>query len=234
MRRVLLLAAAILAASLLVTAAGEGAHAQGENPTLHARVGPGYTIGLTDESGERVTKLDPGTYDIEVEDQAIEHNFRLTGPGVTRQTPVEEMATQTWTVTFVDGVYTYFCVPHASQMRGTFTVGTPPSTTPPATNVVTPKSKLVLTSGPGYTITLKTGAGKTVKTMKTGTYSLTVRDRSSIHDAHVVAPGYNRQTTVPFVGTQTWKVPLKRVGVLRFYCDPHRAAGMRGSAKIVR
>jgi hypothetical protein len=121
------------------------------------------------------------------------------------------------------------------MMRGSFTVGaTPVPTPPPTTTVVTPKSKLVLTSGPKFVITLKTAAGKTVKKMKRGTYRMLVRDRSRFHNAHVKAPGFNRKTTVPFVGRQTWKVKLSRVGTLRFLCDPHASTGMRGSAKIVR
>jgi plastocyanin len=120
-------------------------------------------------------------------------------------------------------------------MKGSFSVGTA-SATPPSTggNVVTAKTRLVLTSGPGFSITLKTAAGKAVKTMKRGTYAVTVRDRSRIHNARVVAPGFNRATTVPFVGTQAWKVKLAKAGTLRFLCDPHASSGMKGSAKIVR
>ena len=70
--------------------------------------------------------------------------------------------------------------------------------------------------------------------MKLGTYTMTVRDRSRSHDAHVRAPGYERKTTVAFVGTQTWRVRLAKVGTLRFFCDPHASLGMRGSAKVVR
>lgn len=99
---------------------------------------------------------------------------------------------------------------------------------------VTAKTKLVLASGPAQVITLKTAAGKAVKTMKLGTYTVTVRDRGLDHNAHIVAPGYNRKTTLSFRGTQTWKVALKRAGTLRFLCDPHAAFGMRGTAKIVR
>jgi plastocyanin len=69
--------------------------------------------------------------------------------------------------------------------------------------------------------------------MKIGTYTVVARDRSRIHDARVIAPGYNRATTpLTFVGTQTWKVKLAKVGTLRFLCDPH-ALQMKGSAKIV-
>jgi plastocyanin len=61
-----------------------------------------------------------------------------------------------------------------------------------------------------------------------------VRDRSSVHDAHIIAPGFDRRTTVPFAGTKTWKMTLARIGKLRFLCDPHASQGMRGSAKITR
>jgi plastocyanin len=61
-----------------------------------------------------------------------------------------------------------------------------------------------------------------------------VRDRSRIHNAHVVAPGFDRKATFPFLGTQTWTIALKRTGTFRFLCDPHAVLGMRGSAKIVR
>ena len=70
--------------------------------------------------------------------------------------------------------------------------------------------------------------------MKRGTYTVTVRDRSRIHLAHVRAPGFDRTTTLPFQGTQRWRARLARTGTLRFLCDPHVLQGMRGSAKIVR
>lgn len=71
--------------------------------------------------------------------------------------------------------------------------------------------------------------------MKLGTYTVTVRDRGRDHNAHIVAPGYNRKTTpLGFRGTQTWKVALKKTGAFRFLCDSHAAEGMLGSAKIVR
>jgi hypothetical protein len=49
--------------------------------TLQASVGPGYAISLT-QNGTKVTHLDPGTYTINVNDQADIHNFDLFGPGV--------------------------------------------------------------------------------------------------------------------------------------------------------
>jgi plastocyanin len=230
-----------LAVGLAVAALGSsGAGAAPAQATmLHARVGPSFTISLSTEAGARVTKLDPGTYVLQVDDMSEEHNFHLKGLGVDRATEIGDVGTQQWTVTISDGTYTYVCDPHQGEMRGSFTVGDapaqqpPPSPTKPPSNAVTPKTKLALTSGPAYAITLKTAAGKAVRNMTTGTYTVTVRDRSKIHNAHLVGPGANRFTTVPYTGTRTWKVSLARAGTLQFLCDPHAKQGMRGAAKIV-
>ena len=227
-------ALAVLALAVVLLGAANGAASPAQAPTLRGEVGPGFEISLRNAQGARVTQLDPGTYVIRVEDQSEIHSFHLEGPGVDEQTGVEFTGTVEWTVTFGDGRYRYHCDPHPS-LAGAFTVGAPPSTPPPAGPApITAKTRLVLTSGPAQVITLRTAAGKAVRTMKLGTYSLTVRDRSPAHDAHVIAPGFNRKTTVAFVGTQRWKVKLAKVGTLRFLCDPHASAGMRGSAKIVR
>jgi plastocyanin len=227
MRRLVLLAAGALVVGLLASSGSSAAPTQ--QLKLVGTVGPDFNISLVDAQGARVTKLEPGTYEIEVTDRSDFHNFHLQGPGVNETTGVEFTGETTWQVTFKEGVYTFLCDVHPTSMRGTFTVGAPPSTpTAPAA-----RKKLVLTSGPGYTITLKTAAGKAVRSLKLGSYTVVVHDRSSIHDAHIVAPGYNRRTTVPFVGTQTWKMKLAKTGTLRFLCDPHASQGMRGSARIV-
>jgi plastocyanin len=69
-----------------------------------------------------------------------------------------------------------------------------------------------------------------VKRLKAGRYDVTVRDRSSSHDFHLVGPGVNRKTGVAFKGTVTWKVTLRK-GTLRYLCDPH-AKVMRGSVTV--
>ncbi|MGH3064700.1 MAG: plastocyanin/azurin family copper-binding protein [Gaiellaceae bacterium] len=239
MPRVLVFAGALAVAALL--GATDGSAAQSQNVKLFGTVGPGFFITLKDQQGNRVTNLDPGTYDIEVKDLSEEHNFHLTGSGIDRLTPVGAESTESWTVTLTDGTYRYFCDPHSTTMRGSFTVGAvqpPPSPPPPTTSTpppVTAKTKLVLTSGPGFVITLKTAKGKAVKRMKRGTYRMVVRDRGRTHNAHVIAPGFNRKTRpLTYTGTQTWKVKLGKTGTLRFLCDPHARRGMKGSAKIVR
>ncbi len=236
MRRVLALTAALVAAALLGATGGAAAPAQ--TTKLFGTVGPGFFIILKDAQGSRVTNLDPGTYDVQVEDLSEEHNFHLFGERVDRLTSVGGMGTESWTVTLTDGTYRYQCDPHSATMRGSFTVGAvpppPPPTPPPPPSTVTAKTKLALTSGPGFTIKLKTAAGKTFKSMKRGVYTVVVRDRSRIHNAHVVAPRFNRKTDpLTYTGTQTWKVKLGKVGTLRFLCDPHALTGMKGSAKIV-
>ena len=223
MRRALA-AGLVTAVALALAGAAGGAP---ESPTLHAKVGPGFSIALADDQGNRITQLDPGTYEIEVEDEADAHSFHLRGQGVDRHTDIVGTGKESWTVTFVEGVYTYFCDAHPTSMKASFTAGSSPSPTTPAAPV-----KLGLTVGPGPTITLKTGAGAAVTSLKRATYAITVRDRSSAHNAHLLAPGgINRKTGVAFVGIQLWKVKLAKSGTLSYFCDPHRAR-MRGSAKI--
>jgi len=116
--------------------------------TLQATVGPGYSINLT-QNGVKVTHLDPGTYTIDVNDQADIHNFDLFGPGVKESTGIDTIGTTTWTVTFTDGTYNYNCDAHPASMNGKFTVGTVQTTTtttttlpPPAAVKVKAKAKV--------------------------------------------------------------------------------------------
>jgi plastocyanin len=218
----LALLAALAALFLPATAAGG-------NTQLFASVGPGFTISLMDADAYRVTQLSPGTYDIVIDDQADEHSFHLKGPGIDRYTDVSFVGTATWTVTLTDGSYTFFCDPHASSLRGTFKVGTGDSgSTPPATTTKPSATKLTGTVGPGFRISLTDSKGKPVKTLKAGTYAVTVRDRSASHSFRLLGTG--KATTVPFVGTMRWTVKLKK-GTLAFFCEPHHDT-MRGSVRV--
>ena len=78
----------------------------------------------------------------------------------------------------------------------------------------TRNNTLIGTDGPGFTITMSK------KTVKAGTYVITIHDRSSIHDFHLTGPGVNKVTSVPAVGTKKWTVKLKK-GTYHFVCDPH-------------
>jgi hypothetical protein len=89
--------------------------------TLVATDGPGFTITLT-KGGTKVRSLAAGTYTIKVQDKSNIHNFHLTGPGVNKKTSVAAVATFTWKVTLKKGTYKYICDPHATIMKGSFTV----------------------------------------------------------------------------------------------------------------
>ena len=90
--------------------------------------------------------------------------------------------------------------------------------------------KLSGVSGPGFTITLKNGT-KAVKTLTAGSYTIVVADKSSIHNFHLIGPGVNKTTTIPFTGTKTWTVKLKP-GTYTYQCDIHASSGMKGSFKV--
>ena len=80
------------------------------------------------------------------------------------------------------------------------------------------------TVGPGYTIKL-TQNGKAVKTLKAGSYTLVVHDKANVHNFVVEGPGVERDvTTVPFVGTKTVTVKLRKGGKYKFYCRPHESS----------
>ena len=75
-----------------------------------------FTITLTDSSGEQVTSLPAGEYQVEVTDLASIHNFHLAGPGVDETTTVPGTGEVTWTVTLEPGSYTFICDPHPDMV----------------------------------------------------------------------------------------------------------------------
>jgi len=85
--------------------------------------------------------------------------------------------------------------------------------------------------GPGFTIEVKQG-NKDVKSLKAGTYTLKVEDKSSIHNFHLTGPGLSKVvTSVSFSGEKTVTVKLKK-GTYTYQCDPHAASGMKGTFKV--
>ena len=113
MKFVLVIAA--LAAAFAVPVATAG------GSTLNGTVGPGFTITLT-QGGKKVTSVKAGTYVFKIADKSTIHNFHLTGPGVNKKTSVATQGTSTWKLTLKKGTYKYVCDPHASLMKGSFTV----------------------------------------------------------------------------------------------------------------
>lgn len=93
-------------------------------------------------------------------------------------------------------------------------------------------TRLTGTVGPGFTISLKK-SGKKVTTLKAGKYTITVTDKSSIHNFHLKGPGVNKViTSTPFKGTKTATVTLK-MGRYTYVCDPHRTIpSMKGSFRV--
>jgi plastocyanin len=97
-------------------------------------------------------------------------------------------------------------------------------------NAAAATPKLTGEVGPGFSIELKQGS-KDVKKLKAGTYTIKVEDKASIHNFHLTGPGVNKSTSVSFTGETTWKVKLKK-GTYTYQCDPHAAAGMKGTFRV--
>jgi plastocyanin len=136
----------VVAAALALAAAGAAlafatTDAQGSAQALQGKlagkVGPGFTIALT-QKGKAVKTLKAGTYKISVNDKSNSHNFHLFGPGVNKKTGVGFTGNVTWTVKLKKGKYTYRCDVHfTSGMIGRFTVGLKTSTVTSTTTTTT-------------------------------------------------------------------------------------------------
>jgi hypothetical protein len=224
----------VLAAVALVAALGAAGSGSAQNPVLVATVGPGFSIRITDSSGNRLTQVAPGAYTIEVHDLSEEHNFHLTGPGVDMATTVGETGTTTWNVTLQDGVYHYQCDPHFTSMKGDLRVGTAPppttttTTTPPPP--VKPKPVALAASVGATAIAVKNLAGRKVLSVKAGAAVITVRDLSATQNFHLTGPGVNRATTKLGRTKVTWRLTLRRgTYVYRSDANPR----LRGTFKAV-
>ncbi len=91
--------------------------------------------------------------------------------------------------------------------------------------------KLTASVGPGFTISLKTAAGKKVTSLEPGTYAITVKDRSRIHDFRLRGPGLNKVVSgVGAMGTKTVTVRFGS-GRYQFLCAPH-ASAMHGAFTV--
>ncbi len=98
---------------------------------------------------------------------------------------------------------------------------------PPTAFAALSATRLAGTTGPGFTITLKK-AGKKVKIVTPGKYTITVADKSDDHDFVLTGPGIRRKviTGLAFKGTKTVTVTLRK-GRYEYFCTPHRGVGMR-------
>jgi plastocyanin len=86
--------------------------------------------------------------------------------------------------------------------------------------------------GPGFSIEVQRN-GKDLKTIKAGTYKIKIEDDATIHNFHLIGKGLNKKTGVSFKGDQTWTITLKP-GTVTYQCDPHAAAGMKGTFRVTK
>ena len=73
--------------------------------TLQGQVGNRYI--LLRQDGKQVTRLAAGRYTFVVQDTSKTQAFKLTGPGVSRTTPVAGTGRSTWTLTLRRGTYVF-------------------------------------------------------------------------------------------------------------------------------
>jgi plastocyanin len=85
--------------------------------------------------------------------------------------------------------------------------------------------------GPGFEIEVKQN-GEDAESVRAGTYTLKVEDRSDIHNFHLIGPGVDQMVTeVPFKGEKTVTVTLEK-GTYTYQCDPHASSGMKGTFEV--
>jgi hypothetical protein len=130
------LALLVLAASVVARFATTNAHAD-VIAVLQGSVGPDFVISLKNPDGSLVGHLDGGPYEIQVNDQATNHNFHLEGPGVSMATDIGGTGAADWMVTLGDGLFTYHCDQHLGLL-GNFAVGAATLPPPPAPPVIAP------------------------------------------------------------------------------------------------
>jgi plastocyanin len=86
-------------------------------------------------------------------------------------------------------------------------------------------------TGPGFEIEVRQD-GADVETLSPGTYTLSVEDKSDMHNFHLIGPGVDEEVTdVPFVGEKSVTVTLQ-AGTYTYQCDPHASQGMQGTFTV--
>jgi plastocyanin len=86
-------------------------------------------------------------------------------------------------------------------------------------------------TSPGFEIEVKQN-GEDAESVKAGTYTLKVEDKSASHNFHLIGPGVDKVVTdVGFVGDKTVTVTLKQ-GTYTYQCDPHASSGMKGTFEV--
>ena len=92
-----------------------------------------------------------------------------------------------------------------------------------ASQATHPKLLGVVGNNDAFKISL-TSNGKVVKTLKAGTYTVTIQDDSTIHNYELDGPNSKSWTftSVGFKGTKTLTLKLAK-GKYKAYCSPHES-----------
>jgi plastocyanin len=202
-----LLVAAGVAGLLVGFGAAGGSRAAAGQLVGDVGLGDSFQISVKDSSGAVVRHLDPGTYTLVVHDHSSQHNFDLSGPGVSVLTDIPGTGDSTYTITLTDGLYFYVCDAHAGQMKGEFAVGTAtlPTTTTTAPSPP-PAAATALTAGISASgrVDLRPTGG-----LSAGRFKLTITDRSRTDGFRLSGPGFSKSTGAAFTGKVTWTLALK-------------------------
>lgn len=78
-----------------------------------------------------------------------------------------------------------------------------------------------------FDISLTDPAGHRISNLAAGTYSLTLKDESTIHNFHLTGGGIDKATSIGGTSSSTFSVTFKP-GSYTFVCDPH-SSQMHGS-----
>jgi plastocyanin len=204
----------------VAVAAVSGSAARAEDPpTLTAIVGTndGFTITLNDASGNKVSRLLPGTYTVVVDDRSMIHNFHLASNDdrtVDFRTELEFVGQQSFTVTFKNhNTYAYACEPHWQVMNGSFLVTDTPVAPPPPPPPPPPPVRTLKAS-----VTAAGAVRVAASSVPRGRYKLLVSDRSKTANFHLAGPGANARTGTRYRGTATFRVQLSK-GTYRYGSD---------------
>lgn len=71
-----------------------------------------------------------------------------------------------------------------------------------------------------FDIALTDPSGRAISNLKAGTYSLTIKDESTLHNFHLTGDGVDKTTSIGSTSTSTFSVTFKP-GTYTFVCDPH-------------
>ena len=203
--KLLVAAGAAAAGILLGLGVAGGSHAATGQLVGDVGLGDSFQISLKDSSGAVVKHLDPGTYTLLVHDHSSQHNFDLSGPGVSVVTDIPGTGDSTYTITLTDGLYFYVCDAHAGQMKGEFAVGTAtlPTTTTAPTQAPAATKLTGAVSASGKVSLRPTGG------LSAGRFKLTITDGSRTDGFRLSGPGLSKATGVGFTGKVTWTLALK-------------------------